>query len=205
MVVTAGEEPVVFQQLLRMTSLPMDASEPAQSAESPQLQKLQLSGISIHDTFEPGDLGRLVMIHGVQNFQDYRFNAVHEAYCAKIAADFILGSANDRSKVWLAKQKGSVVGSVFIFVQPGNEAQLRLLFVDASVRGCGLGRWLVEEAVRYCRTAGFRAVFLWTVQGLDRAISIYSSLGFKETEVKKSLAWGRESVEVRYELVIGDR
>jgi GNAT superfamily N-acetyltransferase len=74
--------------------------------------------------------------------------------------------------------------------------------VDASVRGGGLGRWLVEESVRYCCTAGFRTVFLWTVRGLDRAISIYSSLGFKEAEAIKTFAWGRESVEVRYELVL---
>ncbi|HZC35151.1 MAG TPA: GNAT family N-acetyltransferase [Chthoniobacterales bacterium] len=168
-------------------------------------EKLLQSGISIHHTFEPGDLGRLIWIHGVQNYRDYRFNPVHEAYCAKIAADFLLSSADDRSKVWLAKQKGSVVGSIFIFEQPGNQAQLRLLFVDASIRGCGLGRWLVEESVLYCRAAGFRSVFLWTVEGLDRAISIYSSLGFIEAEKKKSVAWGRESVEVRYELVLGDQ
>jgi GNAT superfamily N-acetyltransferase len=183
----------------------VDHSEPTQFIDPPGSSKLQQSGISIHHAFEPGDLGQLILIHGVQNFRDYGFNAVHEAYCAKIAADFIVGSANDRSRVWLAKKNGSVVGSVFIFEQPGNQAQLRLLFVDASVRGRGLGRWLVEESVRYCRTASFSAVFLWTVQGLDRAISIYSSLGFKETEAKKTLAWGRESVEVRYDLVIGNQ
>jgi GNAT superfamily N-acetyltransferase len=180
----------------------MDRSEPTQHRESLASQRLRQAGISIHHTFEPGDLGQLILIHGVQNFQDYRFNAVHEAYCARIAADFILEPGSERSKVWLAKQKGSVVGSVFIFEQPGNQAQLRLLFVDASVRGFGLGRWLAEESVRYCRETGFRTVFLWTVQGLDRAISIYSSLGFKETEVKKTLTWGRESVEVRYDLVL---
>jgi GNAT superfamily N-acetyltransferase len=183
----------------------MDHSESPQFIDPVGSPKLQLAGISVHYTFEPGDLGQLIRIHGVQNFHDYGFNPVHEAYCAKIAADFILSTANDRSKVWLAKQKGTVVGSVFIFEQPANQAQLRLLFVDASVRGCGLGRWLVEESVSYCRTAGFRTIFLWTVRGLDRAISIYSSLGFKEAEVKKTLAWGRESIEVRYELVIGNR
>lgn len=183
----------------------MDRPESTQFINRPGSPKLPQTGISIHHTFEPGDLGQLILIHGVQNFRDYGFNAVHEAYCAKIAADFILSTANDRSKFWLAKQKGTVVGSVFIFDQPANQAQLRLLFVDASVRGGGLGRWLVEESVRYCCTAGFRTVFLWTVRGLDRAISIYSSLGFEEAEVKKTLAWGRETVEVRYELVIGNR
>jgi GNAT superfamily N-acetyltransferase len=181
----------------------MDHSQLAQVTKSSEPEKR--SGISVHHTFEPGDLGRLILIHGVQNFQDYRFNAIHEAYCAKIAADFILEPKNDRSRVWLAKQNGLVVGSVFIFEQPENSAQLRLLFVDVPVRGFGLGRWLVEESVKYCREARFRTVFLWTVQGLDRAISIYASLGFKETEVKKSVAWGRESVEVRYELAIGEQ
>jgi GNAT superfamily N-acetyltransferase len=183
----------------------MDYSESGRFIDSPKASKLQAADISIHHTFEPGDLGQLILIHGVQNFQDYGFNPVHEAYCAKIAADFILSSANDRSKVWLARQKGTVVGSVFIFEQPANQAQLRLLFVDSSVRGCGLGRWLVEESVSYCRAAGFRSVFLWTVRGLDRAISIYSSLGFQEAEVKRTLAWGRESMEVRYELVISNQ
>jgi GNAT superfamily N-acetyltransferase len=143
----------------------MDQSESIQFNETPGSQKLQQAGISIHHDFEPGDLGQLILIHGVQNFRDYGFNPVHEAYCAKIAGDFILSAASDRSKVWLAKQGATVVGSVFIFEQPGNQAQLRLLFVDSSVRGCGLGRWLVE----------------------------------------KTLAWGRESVEVRYELVFGNR
>jgi GNAT superfamily N-acetyltransferase len=183
----------------------MDHSESVRFIDSPKSSKLQAAGISIHHYFEPGDLGQLILIHGIQNFRDYGFNPVHEAYCARIATDFILSAGNDRSKVWLAKQKGNVVGSVFIFEQPANQAQLRLLFVDSSVRGCGLGRWLVEESVSYCRVAGFRTVFLWTVRGLDRAISIYSSLGFKEAEVKKTFAWGRESIEVRYELVIGNQ
>src|SRR5260221_6298533 len=183
----------------------MDQPDSTQFIDRSGSPKLRHAGISIHHDFEPGDLGQLILIHGVQNFRDYGFNPVHEAYCAKIAGDFILSAANDRSKVWLAKQKATVVGSVFIFEQPGNRAQLRLLFVDSSVQGCRLGRWLVEESVSYCRTTGFGTVFLWTVQGLDRAISIYSSLGFKETEVKKTLAWGRESVEVRYELVFSQQ
>jgi GNAT superfamily N-acetyltransferase len=182
----------------------MSVSEPSHFIE-PVGQKSLQAGISLHHTFEPGDLGQLILIHGVQNNQDYGFNAVHEAYCAKVAADFILEPSNGRSRAWLAKRAGSVVGSVFIFEQPDDLAQLRLLFVDKSVRGCGLGRWLVEESVRYCISAGFRMVYLWTVRGLDRAISIYTSLGFKETQVKETMGWGRRSEEVRYELVIGKR
>ena len=163
--------------------------------------KLRDAGISISYAFEPGDLGRLTEIHGIQNFQDYGFSPAHEAYCAQIACDFMLNPNPGRSKAWLAKKDGVVVGSVLICELPDDVAQLRLLFADKSVRGSGLGRWLVEDSVQYCRDTGFQKVFLWTVDGLERAISIYRSLGFKLTDEKTQLVWGRESRELRFDLV----
>src|ERR1700722_5979051 len=112
-------------------------------------------GISIHSDFSPGDLGQLVHIHGVQNFADYGFNHVHEAYCAKIAVELILERNKRRSRAWLAKKEDKIVGSILIVERPNNQAQLRLLFVDLTVRGIGLGRWLVEESIGYCRAGGF--------------------------------------------------
>lgn len=165
-------------------------------------EEIQKAGISVHDAFLPGDLGQLIYIHGVQNFADYGFNQVHEAYCAKIAAEFVLEQNAERSRAWLARKGGKLVGSIFIVERPDNQAQIRLLFVDKCVRGIGLGRWLVEESVRHCRESRFDAVFLWTVEGLDRAASIYESAGFVRTEEKPDSSWGRQSVEVRYELAL---
>jgi GNAT superfamily N-acetyltransferase len=164
--------------------------------------KIQSAEISIHSVFVPGDLGQLIYIHGVQNFADYGFNELHEASCARIAVDFILDQSSGRSRVWLAKKEGKVVGSIFIVERPENEAQLRLLFVDRSVRGLGLGRWLVEESIRYCRFAEFRSVYLWTVEGLDRAMSIYESVGFVRVKEKSVEDWGQPNVEVRFELTL---
>jgi GNAT superfamily N-acetyltransferase len=154
----------------------------------------------MHGDFAPGDLGRLIYMHGVQNFADYDFNHVHEAYCAQIAAEFILSPEKGRSRVWLAKKEGMVVGSIFIIERPDNQAQLRLLFVDRSVRGLGLGRWLVEESIRYCRAKGFSVVYLWTVKGLDRAIRIYESVGFAPVTEKSVEEWGKTNLEVRFDL-----
>ena len=162
--------------------------------------KIQSAGIAVHHDFVPGDLGQLIHIHGVQNFSDYGFNEVHEAYCARIASDFILDQSKGRSRVWLAKQAEKVVGSIFIVERSGNAAQLRLLFVDLSVRGIGLGRWLVEESIRYCQAAKFRSVCLWTVEGLDRAMSVYESVGFVRVEEKGVQDWGQSNVEVRFDL-----
>jgi GNAT superfamily N-acetyltransferase len=163
---------------------------------------MEAAGISIHREFGPGDLGQLVFIHGVQNFADYGFNHLHEAYCAQIAAEYILAREKGRSRVWLAKKEGKVVGSIFIVERPANRAQLRLLFVDQAIRGLSLGRWLVEESIQYCREAGFSVVYLWTVKGLDRAISIYESVGFKPVEEKIVEDWGKTNHEVRFDLTL---
>jgi GNAT superfamily N-acetyltransferase len=164
---------------------------------------IEAGEISIHHDFAPGDLGQLIYIHGLQNFADYGFNQVHEAYCAQIAVDFILSSEKGRSRAWLAKKSDKVVGSIFIMERPNNQAQLRLLFVDRSMRGLGLGRWLTEESIHYSRSKEFSTVYLWTVRGLDRAISLYESVGFSPVEEKRIKEWGTETVEIRYDLRLG--
>lgn len=163
-------------------------------------RKMESAGILMQNEFVPGDLGQLIYIHGIQNCADYGFNEIHEAYCAQIAAQFILDHNKGRSRVWLAKKDERVVGSILIVERPDNEAQLRLLFVDLSVRGMGLGRWLVEESIRYCRLTGFKLIYLWTVEGLDRAISIYESVGFVRVGEKVIEDWGKSNIEIRYDL-----
>ena len=161
--------------------------------------RYKVAGLTLTHEFAPGDLGELVAIHGRENFVDYGFDPHHEAYCAVIVAEFLLEPL-PRTRLWLVKKGNEVVGSVIIFERPDNAAQLRLLFVARSVRGIGVGRWLVEAAVSYCVSASFEHVYLWTVDGLDRAISIYQSVGFRPTEEKVSAEWGRESTEIRYDL-----
>jgi GNAT superfamily N-acetyltransferase len=167
------------------------------------IRKIQAAGISICHDFAPGDLGQLIYLHGIQNFADYGYNHVHEAYCARIAVEFVLGADKGRSRAWLAKKQGKVVGSIFIVERPDNQAQLRLLFVDRLLRGVGLGRWLVEESISYCRACEFDLVYLWTVQGLERAIAIYESVGFSRVAEKSVVEWGKSSLEIRFDLNLG--
>jgi len=163
-------------------------------------EKIRHAAITVDDRWEPGDLGSLIHLHGVQNFQDYGFNVMHEAYCAKIGAEFILNAYQDRSFARIARKGGEVVGSVLVVERSANQAQLRLLFVARSVRGIGLGRWLAEEAVRHSASRGFERIYLWTVAGLDRAISIYQSLGFIQSDEKLMEDWGKSSTEIRFDL-----
>lgn len=92
------------------------------------------------------------------------------------------------------------MGSVAIMNFLEKEAQLRWLLLHPEVRGIGLGRRLVEEALDFSRTAEYFSVFLWTVKTLSIAASLYQSLGFRKALETTHEIWGNIVTEVRYEL-----
>lgn len=48
-------------------------------------------------------------------------------------------------RCWIAEKDGKVVGSIFVVRHDEKTAKLRMLYVDASARGLGIGNRLIEE------------------------------------------------------------
>jgi ribosomal protein S18 acetylase RimI-like enzyme len=63
-------------------------------------------------------------------------------------------------------------------LRPG-QANIRLLAVDPSARGHGVGRRLVEACVQAARRAGKQVVTLHTTEQMAAARHLYRSLGFR--------------------------
>ncbi|WP_158879524.1 bifunctional helix-turn-helix transcriptional regulator/GNAT family N-acetyltransferase [Amycolatopsis anabasis] len=127
-----------------------------------------------------GDLGWVVQRHGALYTEEYGWDARFEALVAKVAADFLEGRGNPRQAGWIAEVDGERVGSVFCM--PGRDektAQLRLLIVEPSARGLGVGRRLVAECIEFARASGHSAVELWTISVLTAARKIYQRAGFQ--------------------------
>lgn len=129
----------------------------------------------------PGDIGWAIAAHGDLYAKQFGWNAEFEALVAKLFADFANGHDSRLERLWVAELDGERVGCVFVVknAEDPTVAQLRCLLVDPKGRGLGIGTRLVEECVSFARTAGYRAIMLWTNDVLISARRIYEGAGFK--------------------------
>ena len=93
---------------------------------------------------------------------------------------------------------GQVVGSVGVERLGESSAELHRLYLDADLRGRGLGRALVEAVMGWCRAAGIRHLFLWSDTRFERAHVLYGRLGFHRTD-ERALHDVNHTCEYRYE------
>ena len=94
----------------------------------------------------------------------------------------------------LAWQQGPLAaGSVghFLTAEPLPD---RLLFVEPSARGHGIGSRLIDECVRFARQAGYRKIMLWTQSELQAARRLYMRAGFTLAGKNAHDSFGRKGL-----------
>jgi GNAT superfamily N-acetyltransferase len=157
--------------------------------------------LTIRHDLRPGDLGRVTAEHGKLYAAEYGFDHRFEAYVAETLAEYGRAIPPGPGRLWLAEIDGRLIGSAGIVGRESGAAQFRWLLVHPDARGTGLGRRLIEEALRYCRETGYRSVFLWTVHVLIDAARLYQAAGFRKSEEKQPVnLWGALLIEERYDL-----
>jgi DNA-binding MarR family transcriptional regulator/GNAT superfamily N-acetyltransferase len=128
---------------------------------------------------QSGDIGWITHRQGLLYNQEYGWDAGYEALVAKILAEFKSKFDPSKENCWIAECSGIIGGSVFLVKETDDIARLRLLYVDTSFRGTGLGRVLVQKCTEFSRDAGYKKIVLWTQSSLTAARHIYSSEGYK--------------------------
>jgi len=156
-------------------------------------------GVLIRYQLLPGDIGYLIWLHGMVYSREYGWDHTFELYVSAPLTEFAK-NITDRERIWIVDREGTVGGSIAIVKGPGDSAQLRWFLLHPDLRGQGLGKILMEEALGFCREKGYRSVFLWTEARLLAAAALYRRSGFRLSEERAGRLWGTIATEQRFDL-----
>jgi DNA-binding MarR family transcriptional regulator/ribosomal protein S18 acetylase RimI-like enzyme len=186
------------------------------SIPEPEKQRLVIAMNTIEELLDPpanaqkepyilrphhvGDMGWIVHRQGLLYAREYGWDERYEALAAEIVAKFIEHFDPRRERCWIAERHGEIVGSVFLVKKSRTIAKLRLLYVEPSARGLGIGNRLVEECIRFARQAGYQKITLWTQNNLHAARRIYKTHGFRIGAIKRHHSFGHNLVAETWDL-----
>ena len=187
---------------------PLGIAERTRMLEAMTTIRRALDGQAIAESFtlrehRPGDIGWIVHRHGALYAEEYGYDERFEALVAAIVARFIQKLDRKRERCWIAERDGQIVGTIFVVAKSKTTAQLRLLLVEPSARGLGLGARLVDEVVRFSRDAGYKRIDLWTQSELTSARRLYEAAGFKRVSTKRHKMFGKTTIAESWRLELG--
>jgi DNA-binding MarR family transcriptional regulator/GNAT superfamily N-acetyltransferase len=149
---------------------------------------------------EPGDYGWIVHRHGALYASEYGYSAEFEGLVATIVGEFARHHDPARERCWIAERHHELVGSIFCVRGSDEVAKLRLLLVEPSARGLGIGARLIEECVRFARSHGYATLTLWTQSDLHAARHLYERAGFVRVASEPHHSFGRDLVAETWNL-----
>lgn len=156
-----------------------------------------MKAYSIDRGYTPGLIGRIAEMHAEYYHREWSFGLFFEAKVARELADFMERYDENRDGIWYVSSSAGIQGAIIIdgIHSAGKGAHLRWFIVSDALRGRGLGNLLIEEAIRFCRSRQYMAVYLWTFAGLDDARHLYEKHTFELVEERTGTMWGSKAVE----------
>jgi GNAT superfamily N-acetyltransferase len=156
----------------------------------------------VYGGYWPGVIGKITELHGVYYNENWRFDISFEAQVGRELSEFLRYFRDGRDFFQTARAGNRFAGSIAIDGKEAGSkgARLRWFIVPPEFQGLGIGRRLLRKAVEFCREAGYDRTILWTFKGLDRARSLYESVGFRIAEEHEILQWGNSITEQLYAL-----
>ncbi len=155
--------------------------------------------IQLRTGLRPGDVDAIIRFHGEAYGREFGFDASFETHVAVPLREFAR-STDARQQTWIAERDGEMVGCVAVVRAEPHVAQLRWFLVAHEARGTGLGRTLLDHAIRFAEDAGDERMILWTVSVLTTAARLYRSFGFVLVQSSPARLWGLDLMEEKYEL-----
>ena len=163
---------------------------------------IETENITIRNDIRPGDMGYITYLHGILYNIECQYNNNFERYVAVSFSEFLENYDSGKDRIWVVEDDDKIVGSIVIMGRSGAVAQLRYFILHPDYRGLGLGRKLMQLAMDFCKSTGYKSIYLWTASELDTAAHLYRQFGFKRTKQVTSNHWGKKILEVCYDAVV---
>ena len=160
---------------------------------------ISLKDICIRTDLKAGDLGHVVLLHGLLYKQEYNYGIEFESYVAAGLHEFYKNYNALKDRVWVCEHEANLVGFLLLMHRENNSAQLRYFIIQPGFRGIGLGKKLMDLYFDFLRSSNYNSSFLWTTAELSRAAALYTRYGFRLTEENVSNAFGKPVTEQRYD------
>lgn len=158
--------------------------------------------------FQKSDLDWVIDRHDRLYAEEQGFDHTFRPYVEGPVYDFGATAISGKENLWVAEAwkgagaEGIRAGMIAIVRVDDTTSQLRWYLVEPEFRSAGLGRMLMETALKFTKEAGYKKVFLWTVSQLDAARHLYTEYGFQITEIQTHDIWGQTQTEERWELAL---
>lgn len=99
---------------------------------------------------------------------DADLDDIHDSYIA------------DGGTFKVLEKDGRIIGSYGLYPTTARSCELRKMYLLPEFRGQGLGRRMLEDALREAGSLGFEQMTLETNSRLEEALGLYRSYGFRE-------------------------
>jgi GNAT superfamily N-acetyltransferase len=155
---------------------------------------------SVRRELRTGDADAIVAMHDRIYPAEYARNeafvqAVADSVAAAVAAGWPEGGG-----VWIVESRGRHAGSVALTAEGDGTGKVRWVLLESSLRGAGIGRRLIGEAVDLARELGMRRLELDTFSELRAAAKIYRDVGFRVVGARERSDWGPTITYQQYAL-----
>lgn len=111
--------------------------------------------------------------------------AIHDAEVARLSS-YYNPSITPPARFWvLLEEDGTVIGGAGFGHLAGASrdiCELRKMYFLPAARGRGWGRVLLDLCVEHARDAGYREMYLETLETMHRARALYEAAGFERCE-----------------------
>jgi N-acetylglutamate synthase-like GNAT family acetyltransferase len=153
-----------------------------------------MPGIIIRDHITAEDIEHIIARHRILYEREFGFDSTF--------GDYVARSLQEKpERIWISEHDGKFAGCVGLVEPDDQTAQLRWFLVEPEMRGMGIGKELMQKFMDYCNAKQYEQIFLWTVNKLPAARSIYERYGFQLTEEKpEKMLWGQNLIEQRWDL-----